>query len=133
MIEHNEKCKCTKHELEFTSEFDKDVVTKIFCPECIVDSPGEAIVFELCEPGKYNGMWAVLYNKAELKSLDPAYRDEDDYFLSLLISGTVGPKIARNYRMGGLCRIFGFKGRSPDVQTREITLTGEGQDISSDR
>lgn len=133
MIEHNERCKCTKHELEFTSEFDRDVVTKVFCPECVIDAPDDAIIFELCEPGEFNGMWGVLYNKAELKDIDSAYRDADDYFLSLLISGTVGPKIARNYQMGGLCRIFGYKGRGPDVQAREIPLTGTGQDLSSDR
>lgn len=133
MIEHNERCKCTKHELEFTSEFDKDVVTKVFCPDCVADAPDEAIIFELCEPGEFNGMWGVLYNKAELKDIDSAYRDADDYFLSLLISGTVGPKIARNYRMGGLCRIFGYKGRGPDVQAKEIPLTGKGQDLSGNR
>lgn len=116
MLEHQETCHCTKRTLEFTSEFESDVVTKVFCPECVKNAPEDAIVFELCEPGEYNGTWAVRYNKGELRRLDPAFRDEDDYYLSLLISGTVGPKIARNYRMGGLCRIFGFKGAGMETE-----------------
>ena len=131
MIEHTEKCKCTKQELEFTSEFDRDVVTKIFCPACVIDAPDNAIIFELCEPGKYNGTWGVLYNKAELKNADSAFRDDDDYYLSLMISGTVGPKIARDFRMGGLCRIFGFKGSGPTRHSSETPLTGKGQDLAT--
>ena len=108
-MEHNERCFCGKREIAFTSDFEGDTVTKIFCPACIDRAPGDAIVFELCEAGEFNGIWGVVYNRGELKRLDAAFRDSDDYYLSLLISGTCGPKIARSYGQTGLCRIFGFK------------------------
>jgi len=132
MLEHQETCLCKKRTLDFTSDFDSDVVTKVFCPECAAQAPEDAIVFELCEPGEFNGTWAVKYNKGELKRLDPAFRDDDDYYLSLLIAGTVGPKIARNYRMGGLCRIFGFKGEGPDRESEERMLDDSGHGKAHD-
>ena len=130
MLEHQETCQCKKRTVAFTSEFESDVVTKIYCPECVRKAPGDAIVFELCEPGEYNGTWAVSYNKGELKRLDPHFRDDDDYFLSLLIAGTVGPKIARSYRMGGLCRIFGFKNGGPGGEKRERELGDKDHDAA---
>lgn len=121
-----ETCLCTKRVLDFRSEFDGDVVTKIYCPECVDRAPGDAIIFELCEPGEYSGVWAVLYNKGELKRLDEHYRDSNDYYLSLLISGVCGPSIARDYTKGGLCRIFGFKGSAqPHAQAEIDEALGE--------
>ncbi len=106
---HKETCLCKKRTVEFRSDFAGDVVTKIYCPACVDRAPGDAIVFELCEPSEYAGRWAVLYNRSELRRLDPAFRESDDYFLSLLISGTCGPTIAGAYGSAGLCRIFGYK------------------------
>ncbi|MFA6603888.1 MAG: hypothetical protein WCT10_03550 [Patescibacteria group bacterium] len=111
-MEHTERCLCGQRELVFTSEFKGDTVTKIYCPDCVNRAPGDAIIFELCESGEFSGIWGVVYNRGELKRLDAAFRDQDEYFLSLLISGTCGPKIARSYGAAGLCRIFGFKSSS---------------------
>lgn len=123
-MKHQETCLCAKNTVEFTSEFQGDVVTKLYCPTCVSKAPGSAIIFELCEPGVFQGIWGVDYNKAELARLDTkAYRNEDDYFLSLLISGACGPTIARSYKQGGLCRIFGFK-HGPNAMKLESKLTG---------
>jgi len=107
---HQETCLCAERQLDFRSDFDGDVVTRIFCPRCVDRAPADAVIFDLCEPGQYAGTWAVQYNAGELKRLDPAFRPAEDYFLSLLISGACGPEIARNYKKTGLCRIFGLKG-----------------------
>ena len=133
---HKETCFCTKRTVEFRSDFEGDTVAKIYCPACVERAPGEAIVFELCEPGEYEGVWAVLYNKGELKRLDPHFRDSDEYFLSLLISGTCGPSIARDYKKSGLCRIFGYK-HGPDTRWKESSLPAteealaEGDDLAA--
>ena len=128
---HKETCLCTKRELVFRSEFAGDTVTKIYCPECVDRAPGDAIIFDLCEPGEFSGTWGVRYNAAELKRLDPAFRPTDDYFLSLLISGTCGPEAARSYKKHGLCRIFGFKQGSADAEIGS-TLSGAGQIIAAE-
>lgn len=117
----HETCLCTKFTVDFASEFDGDVVTKLYCPTCVSRAPETALVFELCEPGMYQGVWAVDYNRGELKRLDPHFRDTDDYYISLLASNTCGPTIARDYKRGGLCRIFGMK-EGPDERHRLRTL-----------
>ncbi len=127
-----ESCLCAKRSLRFNSDFDGEVVTKIYCPDCVGRAPDEAIVFDLCEPSEYAGTWGVHYNAGELKRLDPAFRDRDDYYLSLLISGVCGPEIARSYGKAGLCRIFGFKGRSPDEAGAGATLGGKEEVIATE-
>ena len=122
-MNHKETCLCTKRTLEFRSEFESDVVARIYCPACVDRAPGDAVIFDLCEPGEFEGIWGVIYNKGELKRLDPHFRDSDDYYLSLLISGTCGPTIARDYGKGGLCRIFGFK-HGADTARKESALSG---------
>ena len=126
-----ETCFCTKRQLAFRSDFDGDTVTRIFCPECVDRAPADAIIFDLCEPGKFAGTWAVQYNPAELKRLDPAFRHADDYYLSLLISGACGPEIARSYGQSGLCRIFGFKKGPGDLEA-EADLAGRQEIIAAD-
>jgi len=128
---HKETCLCTKRELVFRSEFDGDTVTKIYCPECVDRASDDAIIFDLCEPGEFAGTWGVRYNAAELKRLDPAFRQTDDYFLSLLISGACGPEAARSYKKHGLCRIFGFK-RGPTTAGLESALDGAGPVIAAE-
>jgi hypothetical protein len=120
-MNHNETCFCAKRTVEFRSDFESDVVAKIYCPACVERAPEEAVIFELCDPGEFAGLWGVVYNKGELKRLDPHYRETDDYFYSLLISGVCGPAIAREYKKTGLCRIFGFK-HGADAQRAESTL-----------
>ncbi len=127
-----ETCLCSKRTLTFTSQFNGDVVTRIFCPECVDRAPDDAIVFDLCEPGEFAGTWGVQYNAGELKRLDPAFRDRDDYFLSLLISGVCGPEIARSYGKSGLCRIFGFKGRSRGEAAAESELGGNQEVLAAE-
>ncbi len=104
----HETCSCAKRTIEFATEFKGDVVAKVYCPTCVSRAPGSAIHFELCEPGELQGIWAVDYDKAELKRLDPHFRDDDSYFVSLLGSGACGPKLVTDYRTG-LCRIMGTK------------------------
>jgi hypothetical protein len=118
---HEETCLCTKRHLIFTSDFTGDTVTRIFCPTCVERAPDDAIIFDLCESSEFRGTWGVVYNRSELKRLDDAFRDTDDYYLSLLISGTCGPKIVRDYGKTGLCRVFGFK-RGPSERTNEAAL-----------
>lgn len=122
---HQETCLCKKRTLDFSSQFESDTVAALFCPDCVERAPSDALVFELCEPGQFMGLWGVRYNRGELKRLDPWYRDSDDYYLSLLISGTCGPKVAREYKTGGLCRIFGFK-KLPEQGEPETELPGTG-------
>jgi hypothetical protein len=133
-MKHQETCLCAKHTLEFTSEFQGDVVTKIYCPHCVDRAPDDAIVFELCEPGELAGVWGVLYNRGELERLDRAFRDADDYYLSLLISGVCGPSVIKtHYRGGGgICRIFGFKSQGPDRTASESSLSGHQHAIADD-
>lgn len=126
-----ETCQCTKRSLEFSSQFEGDVVSNIYCPECLERAPGDAIVFELCDPGEYAGVWGVRYNRGELKRLDQAWRDSDDYYLSLLISGVCGPTIARDYRRGGLCRILGFI-HGPSEEMAESSLNGNQRLIADE-
>lgn len=130
-MRHVETCHCTKRTLEFSSEFEGDVVTKIWCPDCITSAPDDAIVFELCEPGEYAGVWGLKYNAGELKRLDPrAFRDTDDYYLSLLISGTVGPIVVKtHYRSGGYCRILGFN-HGPSTAAAELMLAGKDRALA---
>lgn len=106
MLTH-QTCLCAKRTIEFTSDFVGEVA-KIYCPTCVSKAPESAISFELCEPGELQGIWAVDYNKSELKRLDPHFRDSEDYYVSLLGSGVCGPKLATDYRTG-LCRIMGSK------------------------
>lgn len=133
MIKHDETCLCKKRTLEFRSDFKSDVVTKIYCPECVERAPDDAIIFELCEPGEYSGAWGVRYNKGELKRLDKkAFRDTDDYYLSLLVSDVCGPVIAGDYKKGGLCRVFGFK-KGPDADREEAGLSEPEKDIAREK
>lgn len=113
-MKHQEKCLCGTRTLTFRSDFPSDVVAKIYCPACVDRAPDEAIIFDLCEPGQFAGTWGIRYGSGELKRLDPHFRDTEDYYLSLLISGTCGPEIARSYGQTGLCRIFGLKRRPDD-------------------
>ncbi|MBI4457420.1 hypothetical protein HY633_00465 [Candidatus Uhrbacteria bacterium] len=126
-----ETCLCTKRSLEFTSQFAGDVVSSVYCPECVERASDDTIVFELCEPGEFAGVWGVRYNRGELKRLDEAFRDADDYFLSLLISGVCGPAIARDYRRGGLCRILGFI-HGPSEEMAESALNGNQRVIADE-
>lgn len=133
MIKHDETCLCKKRTLEFRSDFKSDVVTKIYCPACVERAPDDAIIFELCEPGEYNGTWGVRYNKGELKHLDKkAFRDTDDYYLSLLVSDVCGPVIAGDYKKGGLCRVFGFK-KGPDAEKRRSGLSEAKEDVAQEK
>lgn len=131
-MKHFETCYCTKQTLEFKSEFEGDTVTKIYCPTCSSRAPGNAVMFQLCEPGEYFGMWGVEYNKAELEKFDNHFRDTDDYYTSLLISGVCGPVIANDYTTGGLCRIFGMK-HGPDMANAEKDLPQFEEDIAHDK
>ncbi|KPJ85347.1 hypothetical protein AMJ57_03400 [Parcubacteria bacterium SG8_24] len=128
---HNETCYCKKRELVFRSDFGVDTVTQLYCPDCVDRSPEDAIIFEMCEPNEYHGVWGVLYNRTMLKELDDHFRDNDDYYLSLLISGTVGPEIARKYGEAGLCRIIGFK-YGPDRSWSEAAIFGTDQKLADE-
>jgi hypothetical protein len=128
---HQETCLCAKRQLVFRSEFAGDTVTKIYCPECVDRAPDDAIIFDLCEPGEFAGTWGVQYNVAELKRLDPAFRPADDYFLSLLISGTCGPEAARSFKKHGLCRIFGFK-KGPAAGETGSALNGSDAIVAAE-
>jgi hypothetical protein len=130
-MNNKETCFCGKRTVEFRSEFKGDVVSMLYCPDCVDRAPSDAIIFELCEPGDYAGIWAMLYNKGELKRLDEHFRDNDAYYLSLLISGVCGPSIAREYTKTGLCRIFGFK-HGADAARRESTLNAAEEAVAED-
>lgn len=121
---HKETCNCARRSLDFASAFDGDTVTRLYCPDCVNQAPPDAVVFELCDDPKRAGIWAVAYNAGELKRLDPGFRDSDDYYLSLLIAGTCGPKAVSMSAKTALCRVLGMK-RGPDMALMESTLSGK--------
>lgn len=121
---HKETCLCNSKTVRFQSSFGADVVTQLYCPRCVDRASGDTIVFEMCEPSLYRGHWGIRYNDVELRRLDPAFRDSEDYYLSLLISGQACPEMAVHYGEGGLCRIVGFK-YGPGEERHAAGLTGE--------
>ncbi len=90
-MEFTKKCFCKKSEEEFSSnrELEESSVTQFFCPDCSNRAPETAILFEVEDvPGKL-GVYGVIWNKAELKRMDPEFRDEEDYYEDLLLSGAI--------------------------------------------
>lgn len=118
--------------LDFRSDFGENVVTALYCPKCTDRAPGNALIFDLCEPGEVAGTWAVEYNPGMLKHLDTNFHDDDGYYLSLLISGMCAPEVIRtHYRGGGVCRIVGFK-HGPDVSREESTLSSKEHQLAEE-
>lgn len=90
-MEFTKKCFCKKTQEEFSSNRDlgESAVTQFFCPDCSGRAPDNAILFAVEDvPGKL-GVYGVTWNPAELKRMDPEFRDEDDYYEDLLVSGAV--------------------------------------------
>lgn len=83
------KCFCKKVEEKFSSSqgFGESSVTQFFCPDCSNRAPDEATLFEVEDvPGKL-GVYGVDWNQAEMKKIDPEFRDDDDYYEELLTGG----------------------------------------------
>lgn len=103
-------CHCRKRLLECTTDFGRGAISEVFCPDCMEKATADAIAFELTEPGEFQGLWAIRYDKRELREKDEHFRDAAEYFMSLLISGVCGPTAARHYSRAGLSRILGVVG-----------------------
>jgi len=90
-MEFTKKCFCKKSEEVFSSNrgLEESSITQFFCPDCSNRAPDEAMLFEIEDvPGKL-GVYGAVWNRAELKRMDPDFRDERDYYESLVMDGGV--------------------------------------------
>lgn len=88
-MDFKKKCFCKKTEEEFSSNrgLEESSITQFFCPDCSNRAPDEAMLFEVEDvPGKL-GVYGAVWNKAELKRMDPDFRDEEDYYEDLVMDG----------------------------------------------
>ena len=90
-MEFTKKCFCKKTEEKFVSnlELGGSSVTQFFCPDCSNRASDDAMLFEVEDVPGHLGVYAVTWNGAELKRMDSNFRDEEDYYEDLLISGAV--------------------------------------------
>ena len=84
-------CFCQKQSVPFrsTRDFDAHAVSKVFCPACVDQCPGECLLLRVSGTHGRDGVYGIEWNQGYLLEKDHAFQDEEEYYKKLVESGGV--------------------------------------------
>lgn len=125
MLTFTKKCFCQKTITKFYcfKNFNEDVVDIFYCPLCSDRASTDSLLVRIIDIPKMAGVWAIKYNSAVLKEIDPKFEDSDSYYENLFRDGYCTFEAVWKKRKKPTYEIIGIKiGR--DKIKQESTLSG---------